>query len=120
MVDNIDKGVKPRHQRIDAQTKTLHYVQVCGVKDWIDYSKLSSSPPSPGHSICSIIPTTSDYQILKDNFTIFVARFIVKYIPYYSEDLKGLATSHILHEYSCEMAMKAEVVCEIKTLMCLS
>ena len=32
VLDNIDKTVKPRHQTSDAQTKSLHYIQVYGVK----------------------------------------------------------------------------------------
>ena len=33
VIDNIDKTVKPRNQTIDAQTQSLHYVQVYAVKD---------------------------------------------------------------------------------------
>ena len=40
--DNIDKNVKPRYMRCDAQTKSLHYVQVYGGKDRVDYSRFTS------------------------------------------------------------------------------
>ena len=110
VIDNIDKTVKRRDQTIDAQTTSLHYVQVYSVKDRVDYSKFSTSRPSPSESLYSIIPTSSDYQTLKDNFSILVARVLVEYIPYFSEDFKGLTTRHILHEYSQEMANMSDVV----------
>ena len=110
VIDNIDKTVKRRDQTIDAQTTSLHYVQVYSVKDRVDYSNLSTSRPSPCESLYTIIPTSSDYQTLKDNFSLLVARVLVEYIPYFSGDFKGLAARHILHEYSQEMANKSDVV----------
>ena len=44
VIDNIDKNVKPRNMRVDAQTKSLHYVQMYSVKDRIDFGKLSDIP----------------------------------------------------------------------------
>ena len=110
VIDNIDSTVKPRYQRIDSQSKSLHYVQVYTVKDRIDFSQLSTSPPPPGRSIYDILPTTLDYQVLKENFTILVARILVEHIPYFREDFKGLVPSHISHPYSSEMAKRSEVV----------
>ena len=72
--------------------------------------KLSSSPLSPSTSVYSIIPTTADYQTLKDNFVVLVARILVKHLPYFAEDFKGLVERHIVHNYSREMAKKSKVV----------
>ena len=110
MIDNIDSTVKPRNQTMDAQTQSLHYVQVYCVEDRVNYSKLSSSPPSPATSVYSIIPTTAVYQMLKDNFVILVARVLVKHVPYFAEDFKGLVERHIIHDYSREMSKKSNVV----------
>ena len=110
VIDNIDKTVKPRHQTIDAQSQSLHYVQVYAMKDRIDFSQLSKTAPSPGRSIYDILPTTSDYQKLKDNFTILVAHILVKHVPYFTQDFSGLLVNHIPHKYSLEMAKKSEVV----------
>lgn len=110
VIDNIDKTVKPRNQTIDAQTQSLHYVQVYAVKDQVDFSQLSKTAPSPGRSIYDILPTTSEYQKLKDNFAILVAHIIVKHIPYFTQDFSGLLVNHIPHKYSSEMAKKSEVV----------
>ena len=90
VIDNIDKTVKPRNQTIDAQTQLLHYVQVYTVKDRVDFSQLSKTAPSPGRSIYDISPTTSEYQKLKDKFTILVACIIVKHVPYFTQDFSGL------------------------------
>ena len=110
VIDNVDKTIKPRNPTIDAQTQSLHYVQVYAVEDRVDYSKLSSSSPSRGASVYSMIPTTADYQILKDNFNILVARVVVEYIPYFADDFKGLTVRHIIHDYSRETAKKSDVV----------
>ena len=76
MIDSIDKTVKPRNQTIDAPTQYLHYVQVYVMKDRVDFSQLSNTAPSPGRSIYDILPTTSEYQKLKENFAILVAHII--------------------------------------------
>ncbi len=112
VIDNIDKTVRPRDQRIDAQSKSLHYVQAYAVKDRIEYSKFSNKPPPPG-SIYDLLPCASDYQALKDNFAILVARVLVKHIPYFSQDFKGLVPSQIPHQFSSEMAKESEIVSKI-------
>ena len=110
VLDNIDSTVKPRYQRIDSQNQSLHYVQVYAVRDRINFSQLSNSPPPPGRSVYDILPTTSDYQMLQDNFAILVAHILVEHIPYFKEDFKGLVPRHIEHPYSTEMAKQSEVV----------
>lgn len=111
VIDNIDSTVKPRYQRIDSQNKSLHYVQVYAVRDRINFSQLSNSPPSPaGRSVYDILPTTSDYQMLKHNFAILVSHILVEHIPYFKDDFKGLVPRHIQHPYSAEMAKQSEVV----------
>lgn len=110
VLDNIDSTVKPRYQRLDSQNKSLHYVQVYAVRDRINFSKLSNLPPHPGRSVYDILPNTSDYQMLKDNFTILVSFILVEHIPYFKDDFKGLVPRHIQHPYSAEMAKQSEVV----------
>ena len=78
---------------MDAQSKSLHYIQVYAVKDRVDFSKLSNSPPPDGQSVYNVLPTTSDYQVLKDNFVVLVSRTLVEYIPFFSQDFKGLVDS---------------------------
>ena len=110
VIDNIDKTVHLRYQRVDAQSKSLHYIQVYAVKDWVDFSKLSNSPPPDGQSVYNVLPTMSDYQVLKDNFVVLVSRTLVEYIPFFSQDFKGLVEAHIPHQHSSLMTNKSDVV----------
>ena len=108
MIDNIDKTVKPRHQTIEAQPQSLHCVQVYAVKDRIDLTQLSKKTAlSPGRSIYDLLPSTSDYQKVKDNFTILVAHILLKRILHTRFQW---FMNHIPHKYSLEMAKKSKVV----------
>ena len=106
----IDKTVKPRDQRLDAQTQSLYYIQVYAVKDHVDYSSLSHSPPPSGKPVYDLIPSTAVYEELKKNFKIIVSRILVKHVAFFSEDFKGLIEPHIPHQHSSEMAKKSEIV----------
>lgn len=110
VIDNIDKNVKPRNMSVDAQTKSLHYVQIYSVKDRMDFGKLSDVPPSGEKCLYDILPTTDDYEKLKTNFSVHVARVMVEYIPFFSENFCGTAARHIPHKYSREMSLKSDVV----------
>lgn len=107
--DNIDKNVKPRYMRSDSQTLSLHYVQVYGVKDRIDYSSLSGEKPTQVN-LYSVLPDTTDYDLLRKDFTILVSRIIVKYLPFFNTHFKKSVVQHIPHKYSTEMCKKSEVV----------
>ena len=87
VIDNIDKTVKPRHQRLDAQTQSLHYIQVYAVKDRVDYSSLSHSPPPSGKPVYDLIPSTAVYEELKKNLNIIVSRILVQHVAYFLKDL---------------------------------
>lgn len=109
--DNIDKTVKPRYMRLESQTKSLHYVQLYAVKDRVNLSHLSQVPPVVSDiDLSLILPSGDDNKAIIDNIVILIARIMTKHIPYFSEDFSRLVPSHILHEYSCEMAKKSEVV----------
>ena len=45
--DNIDKYVEPRDMTADAQASTLHYFNMCAVRDRLDTSQLPDSPLLP-------------------------------------------------------------------------
>lgn len=107
--DNLDKNVKPRFMRYDSQTVSLHYVQVYAVKDRIDYSIFSSEKPTT-MNLYDVLPTSDDYELLKQNFTVLVSRIIHSHLPFFGEDFKGLVKKHIPHKYSAEMCKKSEVV----------
>ena len=49
------------------QNESLHYVQVYTVKDRVDFSSFTNCPPSSAKYLYSILPTSDDYQKLKEN-----------------------------------------------------
>lgn len=53
----------------DAQTISLHYVQVYGVRDRIDYSTFSTEKPIEVN-LFDILPSYDDLNLLKEDFTI--------------------------------------------------
>lgn len=111
--DNIDKTVTPRFMRQDAKTQSLHYVQIFSVKSRIDYSSLSTISKIVSQNeinLYDILPTETDYKLLKQNFSTLVARTLVEYMPFFKEDYKGLIPQHIPHQYSRNMSTKSEVV----------
>ena len=110
VVDNIDSTVNPRCMREDAQSKSLHYVQVYAVKDRIDYSTIIDPLPSGEKNIFNILPTSNDYEKIKENMAILVSRIIADHIRFFAEDYKSIVTRHILHKYTSQMSQKSEVV----------
>lgn len=110
VIDNIDSTVKPHYMREDSQHQSLHYVQVYAVKHCIDFSSFLDSPPSSVKNINSILPTSGEYQTLKENMAVLVARMLIDHVPFFSEDYKGLVNRYISHHYSTQMALKSEVV----------
>ena len=110
VIDNIDKDVKPRDMRMDFQTKSLHYVQLYSVKDRIDFSNFSESPKDGEHCLYDILPSSDDYQKLKENLVILVARSITDNLTFFSDDFKQLVMRHVPHPYSSEMSTKSEIV----------
>ena len=68
--------------REDAQNESLHYVQVYAVKDRVDFSAIPDCPSS-AKNLYSILPTSDDYQILKENMAILVSRILVEHIRFF-------------------------------------
>ena len=86
--DNLDKTVKPRHMRSDNQNKSLHYFHSMAVKDRIDFSSLSDTPskkstPSLKSVTQSLLPTSTDNQILRKHFTIHISRILAENMPFF-------------------------------------
>lgn len=110
VIDNIDKNVKPRYMRLDSQTQSLHYVQIYGVRNRIDLSKLLLLPRTGEICVYDVLPTTEDYRKMKETMAILVARIMTDNLPYFTHDFKSLVQRHIPHLYSHEMSTKSEVV----------
>ena len=110
VIDNIDSTVKPRYMREDVQNQSLHYVQLYAVKDRVDFSAIPDCPSLSAKNLYSILPTSDDYQILKENMAVLVSRILVEHLRFFSEDFKDLVTWHIQHQCSAQMSQKSEVV----------
>ncbi len=82
------------------------------VKDRIDFSGLSQVPKSIDidDSLYSILPSDRDYNCLKQNVAILIARIIHEHTHFFGEDLKRLIPTHVPHQYTNQMTVKSEVV----------
>ena len=74
--DNIDKNIRASFQRLDHQTKSLHYFHSFAVKDRIDFSTLSDVTP---HYVkidpATLLPGPEDLTALLKEFQIIVSRY---------------------------------------------
>ena len=110
--DNIDKYVKPREMRLDAQAKSLNYFNSYAVKGRVDVSKLEDIPCRPDFKSfepTKLLPSKEDQKALESNFVIIVERVLRKYFTFF-QTFCSAVPSHIKHCYSKEMARKSEVV----------
>ena len=112
--DNIDKNIKPRDMRADAQTISLHYVQIYSVRSRINFSSLSTTPKCAhgevNNVMFDILPSEDDYKQLQHNFAVHVARILTDHLTFFKHDFKGIVPKHLLHQYSEEMSNKSDVV----------
>ena len=113
--DNIDKKIKPRHMRVDKQSRMLNYFHSYAVKSRVAPAQCMQSDESPsiGQFLCleleDILPTEADKAQLLSNYCIIFCRVLCKYAKYF----KAFSTSvpqHILHSFSTEMSKESEVV----------
>jgi L1 cell adhesion molecule like protein len=101
--------------RSDHQNVSLHYFHSIAVTDRIDFSNLPDTPPAkPTPSLKSVsqslLPTSTDNQILRKNFTVHISRILAQNMPFISHTFSDVIDWHISHQYSKEMARKSEVV----------
>ncbi len=69
---------------MDAQNKSLRYVQLYAVKDRVNLSQLSQTPPSEV-ALDMILPSDEDNASLMENMSILIARVMVNRIPFFKE-----------------------------------
>ena len=110
--DNIDKTVRPRHQTLDKQTQSLHYFHSYAVRDRIDFSSFSEIVPQvdlDSFDFETFLPTTSEDEQLKSNFSILIARILTRHVSAFTS-FSDIVPNHIVHQYHSEMSKKSEVV----------
>lgn len=79
VVDNVDKNLRPSHQREDRQTKSLHITHSYAVKNRVDVSMLSDEPPSAIVSPDLFLLTEDDVAKILKELEVFATRFVIVY-----------------------------------------
>ena len=113
--DNIDKNIRPRYVRSNAQSTSIHYFHSYALRDRIDFQTLSHQQPScclPSQQDLaeSILPSTTDDEMLRNNVIVIVSRILVQYIDFFNKSFADVVQWHIKHKYYKEMSTKSEVV----------
>ena len=75
--DNIDKNVKPSHQRYEQKGLSLHHFHGYAVRDRVNFSGMSEESPTftiPDPS--QFLPSQSDISLLKEEFAILISRYV--------------------------------------------
>lgn len=115
--DNLDTTIKPRQQRLEDKTKSLHYFNSMAIKDRVDLSDysdtISQMDADRARKLQSLLPSDDDVVDLKKNLAVIASRIITTHLPSFAS-LKGVVPTHIRHQHSDEMARKSEVVSEIR------
>ena len=76
--DNIDKNVKPSHQRYELKGLSLHHFHGFAVRDWVNFSGMSEeSPTFTNPDPSQFLPSESDVSLLKEEFVILISRYIM-------------------------------------------
>ena len=110
--DNLDKFIKPRHIRIDYQSRSLHYFHFFAVRDRVDVSSLDDEPVLPDLSkidVTTVLPSLTDKSDIKKLFAFHIIRILKEYMPYIATYAQG-CKSYVPHKYSVAMSKKSEVV----------
>lgn len=114
--DNLDKTVRPHYMRVDHKTDSLHFFYMFAVRDCVNLSEVPDTPSSfvdvPVHQLPLdvLLPSSSDYQNLLNNFSVLISRVLVSHLVYFSNTFDGVVTRHISHEHTKEMSTKSETV----------
>ena len=73
--DNVDKEVRPRHQTVSDQTKSLHMFQSFAQLDRINLTGICDDQPSPTEvDTLRLIPSTDDLKSVLSRMAIMVSR----------------------------------------------
>ena len=74
--DNIDKNIRPRYVRSNARSTSIHYFDSYALRDQIDFHTLSL--PSKQDLAESILPSTTDDEMLRNNVIVIVSCILVQ------------------------------------------
>ena len=98
--------------RVDSKDQLLHFFHYCALRDRVDSSHLSSQQPqclATSLSAVDFFPSAEDYQTLRDNFAVHLARIAVKKFTAF-KFLEDCVPQHIIHHYSKELSQPSHCV----------
>ena len=71
IIDNVDKNIRPSFQRVDRQTRSLHYCHTLAIKDRINLTQFSDISCTDPVKFTNFLPDTQDLNLLKKIFKFF-------------------------------------------------
>lgn len=78
--DNIDKTIRPRHQTVSRQTKSLHMFQSFAQFDRMNLAAASDEPPEPKAVDPNLLmPSLPELQSLMSRFAVMISRYVMSY-----------------------------------------
>ncbi len=73
--DNVDKNIKPRYERFEIKSQSLHYFHAYAGKDIIDMTFLCDSQPAPTQlDSTSLTPSSEDISTIQDEMCTLLSR----------------------------------------------
>lgn len=110
--DNLDKTIKSRDMRSDRQTVSVHYFQLCAVRDRVNCASIPDTPQptSSCPPLEELLPSPADHEALTSNMAFLVARILTSYMPFFQDNFSDIAARHISHPYVSEMSQKSHIV----------
>ncbi|XP_078686624.1 uncharacterized protein LOC144919205 [Branchiostoma floridae x Branchiostoma belcheri] len=109
IIDNVDFTISAKHQSSSSLNQLIHWIQQYGA---LDRSQTRAGDDRPQKSLDDFrleeaMPTEQVQLDLKRDYTILVARDLVKYLAAFKV-FKDVVVRHIPHEYSAEMEQPSE------------
>ena len=102
VLDNIDLRIATRDMTSDRQNKDIHWVNHSAVKNRVTLgSRKREQTELSQLDNCQLLPTATDHEKLRRDFTYLVSRVLVEHLPCL-EFLQSVCIKHIPHQFSNE------------------
>ena len=107
-------NIRPRHQTLQHQTQSMHYVNMYALRDRIDLSwymdtVTTQSSCDPSTLAIHILPSAEDHHNIMENFAILAGRILHEHIPALKK-IPHLTMDHIKHTHYKEMSSRSSIV----------
>lgn len=94
----------------------MHFYHSYAVRDRVSITGLSDTTPNLRNTslisipVDQVLPTASDEQTMKHNFSLLISRILVDHLKHFSEGYHDVTERHIKHCFYDEMSMKSVIV----------